>query len=143
MDNKKLKEINTVLDTFNRQISRLLKAAEPKCHNSEVERVRKMIGLVRQISPSLMLEKSIDKLWENRESIVKRDAEFFLDNPTVKFKKFIKNDERKEFIHHMLKIIDTQIKLLTEDELDYMWNCVNEMLECVIKYKLLTEDYSQ
>jgi hypothetical protein len=140
MDSDKQKKISTILDNFNRQVSRIMKIAEAKeKDNIDVIWVRKLISLIRQENPPLILERCIDKLWDNREQIMKRDMDFFLKNS---FGKYVKDDDNKEWLTGLISMVQKKQALLSEDEKKYIWDCINKMLECVIQYRIIMGDFS-
>ena len=118
MDSDKQKKISTILDDFNRQVSRILKVAETKEKNNvDVIWVRKTISLIRQENPPLMIEKCTDKIWDNREHIMKRDLDFFLKNS---FGQYVKNDERKEWLTGLISMVQKKMVVLSDEEKNQM-----------------------
>ena len=70
-----------------------------------------------------------------------RDHNFFMSKSVSD--KYIKNDERKEWMEGMVLFIRSRYKDLSDDELDRIWKCINNMLQCVIKYKILKNEFKQ
>ena len=142
--NDKEKEIIDVVDFFNRNISNIFKVIDT-CdtnisNNPDIDWVRRIIKIVRYESPSLMLERCTDKLWDNREYIMTRNEAFILDNKNTS--KYIKDDEKKEWLERLVKFIGSKYKVLPPESLEILWGCINNMLEASIKYKLLMNDHS-
>lgn len=143
MDSKKYKEISDIIQYFNRQVSNIFKVIDNKediiKNNPDIDWVRRITKIVRNENPPYMLEKSIDKLWENKDSILNRDLNFLIDNDVAH--KYIKNDCRKEWIEGMLDLFMKNLDNLNTDERDYLWKCINNMLQAVIKYRIINEDF--
>ena len=57
--------------------------------------------------------------------------------------KYIKNDERKEWMEGLMSFIRSKYLILNPTELDYLWNCINAMLQSVIKFRILKDDYNK
>lgn len=141
MDSNKQKEINDVLQQFNRQVTKLFKIAESMVPNDPtVDWARRIIKIFRNEDPPAVLERCIDKLWENKEPIMRRDVEFF---KVYKPDKYIKNDENKEWLDRLTNLIKTKYFELNIQEQSYIWDCLEEMLKNVIKYRLLQGDFAK
>ena len=82
MDHKKEKEINDVIQYFNRQVSNIFKVIDTKDdsiqNNPDVDWLRRITKIIRNENPPYMLEKSVDKLWDNRFAILAKDADFLV-----------------------------------------------------------------
>lgn len=146
MDLKKEKEISDIIQYFNRQVSNVLKTLVSKNHdllqnNSDLDWVRRVTKIARDINPPLMLEKSMDKLWDNKDAIIARDINFFKQKEVIS--KYIKNDCRKEWMESMISFIEHNIDILDEDEYDYLWKCINNMLQAVIRYRIVKDDFQK
>jgi hypothetical protein len=144
MDHKKEKEINDIIQYFNRQVSNIFKVIDGKddsiINNLDVDWVRRVTKIIRNENPPYMLEKSVDKLWENRDAIISKNADFLLTKEVVN--KYIKNDERKEWMEGMCDFIRSKYTSLNSTELEYMWKCINAMLQSVIKYRIIKNDFN-
>lgn len=144
MDYKKEKDVSDVIQYFNRQVSNIFKVIDNKDdsiqHNPDVDWVRRITKIVRNENPPYMLEKSIDKLWDNKDAIIERNVDFFNSEITGKY---IKNDERKEWMEGLVGFVRSRYAALQTDELDHVWNCINNMLQAVIKYRILRDDFQR
>jgi hypothetical protein len=140
MDNNEQKEIVDILQKFNRQISsliRMLVAIAPE--NQDLDYIRRAIKILRDINPEGAMEKCMVKLWDHQKQIRDRTASCFIDCPVDKY---IKDDCRKSWIEGIVRTVRTRYTFLSKDELNSIWNCINIMLVCVIKYKLLVQDHT-
>jgi hypothetical protein len=139
MNDAKQKEIVDILQLFNRQVSNMLKivvAIAP--NNPDIDFVRRAVKILRDTNPEGAIEKCMVKLWDHQQQIRERNASFFMDCP---LDKYIKNDRRKSWIDGLVRMVRTRYTELSEAELDAIWKCINTMLVCVIKYKLLNQDH--
>lgn len=139
MDDKKIKEINDVITFFNRQVSQIFKfidSCDDYKDNALLDKVRLIVKVVKVVEPADMLERCIDKLWDNREAVIGRDAAFFKDSNVMY--SYIKEDENKEWLTGLIDFIKEQYDTFDDDEIDKIWTYINNMLEAVIKYRMLT-----
>lgn len=145
MDAKKEKEISDIIQYFNRQISNIFKvidnADDSVQYNPDVDWVRRITKIVRNENPPYMLEKSIDKLWENKDKIIAKDSDFLLKKEITG--KYIKDDSRKEWMEGMVDFVRNRYKDLDKQDLEYLWKCINNMLQSVIKYRIIKNDFQQ
>lgn len=141
MDSDKQKQINDIIFYFNKQINIIFKFIDSKDddvkNNETIDHARRLVKIVRREYPALMLERCIDKLWDNKEAIINKDAQFFMGSDVMH--KYIKDDSNKEWLTGLIEFIKEQYDVFTKEELDKLWVCINRMLECVIKYRLLME----
>lgn len=141
MNSDRQKKISNILQRFNRQTSQILKIMKIiEKNNMDIEWVQRILRILRNENPPLVLEKCIDKFWDNREKIIARDVDFFLAGNNA-YDKFIKNDERKEWIEGIIDMIKKKQKLLTEEQRDYIWDRLNNMLQCIIEYRITVGDF--
>jgi uncharacterized protein YeeX (DUF496 family) len=140
MEDAKQKEIVDVLQIFNRQLSSMIKIIVSIApDNPDIDWVRRAIKILRDTNPEGALERCMVKLWDHQQQIRERNQSFFMDCP---LNKYIKDDCRKSWIEGIVRMVRTRYKELSEAELDAIWKCINTMLVCVIKYKLLVQDHS-
>jgi|SaaInlV_165m_DNA_1040744.scaffolds.fasta_scaffold124643_1 hypothetical protein len=140
MNLREQKEISSILSLFNRQISRIIKVIETvEKDNIDLECIKRVLRIARDEKPTFVIESCIDKFWQNREKIIQKDREFFIKN---KFDKFIKDDENKEWIEGIITLIKQKQSELDDDEITYLWECINTMLQCIIKYRIVMKDYA-
>jgi hypothetical protein len=139
MDTKYQKEIDVILHQFNRQVSKLMKIAnEISGDNPNIEWLTRLFKILRNESPLCILDRCVDKIWDNKDSILKRDAKFF---ETCDFNKYIKKDGNKEFLDGIVTLVRSKYFDLTEKEQNCIWVCMEEMLKNIIKYRLLKCDF--
>lgn len=132
----KEKQLSDVLQKFNRGVSRIMKVVSIiEKNNVDIEWLRSQLSLVRDTNPCLILEKCMDKFWAYNVQIMNRSDAFFL-NPDVG-KKFIKDDENKEWLENFVKMIRDKLPLLTDDQRTRIWDCLNAMLEATLEYRLI------
>lgn len=139
MDSKKQKELSDILQQFNRQVSRIFKIVDAIVPDEpNVDWARRIIKIFRNENPPAVLEKCIDKLWDNKDHIMSRDVNFF---KTCSFDKYIKKDENKEWLDRLIVLMRTRFFDLSKKEQNCIWECLGEMLKNVIKYKITKGDF--
>jgi hypothetical protein len=144
MDDKKDKEMIELMEYFNRQISNVFKIVDMKdeiSSNANVDRVRRMVKILRHEAPLLMLERSVDKLWDNKDAIMSRNLDFLMAKENSN--KYIKNDERKEWLENLFNLIRNKYSELDKSETEYLWKCIDNMLKCAIKYRILQGNFTK
>ena len=137
------KELDEIIQNFNKQITLLFKFIETKdkiSNNPDVEKAIRMVKIAKNISRDSLIEGSMDNLWENRELIINRDETFImLDN----LDKYVdNNDEDKELIESLFSFLRKIYKNFARGEIDYLWDCINNMLQCVIRYRIIKGDFA-
>jgi hypothetical protein len=143
MDSKKEKQISDIIQYFNRQVSNIFKVIDNNGgdiqNNPDIDWIRRITKIIRNENPSLMLEKSIDKLWDNKDKIIARDADFLVNKKITS--KYIKDDSRKEWLNGIIDFIRNRYTDLTPEDTDRVWKSINNMLQAVIKYRILKDDF--
>lgn len=139
MDTPYQTEINIIIQQFNRQVSRLMKIAnEISGDDPNIEWLTRVFKIMRNESPLCILEKCVDKIWDNKDHILEKNTKFF---ETCSLDKYIKRDKNKEWIDEMVKLVRTKFFDLSEKEQNCIWECMGEMLKNIIKYRLLKGDF--
>ena len=145
MDLKKEKEINDIIAFFNRQVSNILKAIDSGYagvkNNADFDRIRRIAKIARDEDPPCMLERCTEKLWDNREAIMTRNVDFLI-KPEVA-KKYIKDDDNKEWLESVMEFVRNKHKDLGDAEIEYLWKCIDNMLQCVIKYQIARGEFQR
>jgi hypothetical protein len=141
MNADKQKKISNILQRFNRQTSQILKIIKIiEKNNIDIEWIQRILRILRNENPPLVLEKCIDKFWYNKEKIISRDTDFFI-NENKAYKNYIKDDDRKEWIEGIIDMIKKKQALLTEEQRTYIWDRLNNMLQCIIEYRIIVGDF--
>ena len=140
-DHKKQKQLSDILQKFNSKISKLMKIARNFTdEDPNIEWVSRIIKIIRNENPPMILERCIDKFWDNKDHIISRDVEFF---KTCSTDKYVKNDNNKQWIDGLINVVRTKFFELSSSEQNIIWECMNEMLKCIIEYRLIKEDFKE
>jgi uncharacterized protein YeeX (DUF496 family) len=141
MNDTNQKDIVDILQTFNRNVSNLLKMVSNfSPNNPDIDCIRRIVKILRDTNPEGAMEKCMAKLWDNQQQIRERNADFFMNCP---MDKYIKKDANKQWLDGIVRMVRSGYTELSEDELNAIWKCINSMLVCVIKYKLLVQDHTK
>jgi hypothetical protein len=139
LESNKQKKLSDILQRFNRDISKLMKVANAFSDDDpNLEWITRIIKIIRNENPPMILEKCIDKFWDNKDSIMNRDVVFF---KSCSFDKYVKKDKNKVWIDGLINVVRTRYFEISEKEQSYIWDRMNEMLKCVIEYKLVKEEF--
>jgi hypothetical protein len=141
MDSKedKQKKISEIIHDFHSQIAKVLKVIDSKLPGDiEVDRLKRLIRIARDEEPLLIINKCKNKIWDSREQIVGKNEDYFL---TKEYDEYIKKDGNQMFIEGLIGLFKQSHHLLSEKERDHVWKLNNQLLEDVIEYKLITDDF--
>ena len=142
MDSKN-KQIADIVETFNRHLSRILKVVKSfEPNNVDLETVMRLIRIARYENPTHVLERSVDKFWDNKDKVIARDLAFFYNNTHMLKEKYVKKDERQGWIESLVDHIHKNIGKVNAEQETYLWDCLNELLQCVIKYRIVVGDFA-
>ena len=129
-------DIDKILLYFNREVSNICKLCVKKDKNNvDIEWIYKVVKTIKYENPKYLIEICIEKLWDNKDKIIERDENFFKYNNIEK--KYILNDRNKEWVESLFTVLREILFNLDTDEKNYLWDRLNNMLELVIKYKLI------
>jgi hypothetical protein len=142
MDNKKEKDISDITQQFNRHAGKLFKIIDKNAgeENANAAWVVRIFKIMRNENPLCILEKCVEKLWDNKDAIISKDVKFF---ESCNLDKYIKKDKNKVWLDELVSLIRAKYFVLSEKEKDVMWEATNEMLKCVIQYKLVNGDFKE
>jgi hypothetical protein len=135
MFKKKDKDKSSILETFNSQVSNIIKLIDkylPK--NPDVIHIKRLVKIANETNALLMLEKCEDKFWENKNNIMDRNIDFFKNST---FDEYIYDDEYKPLINRLIVLMKNTYDHLNENDKENLWNRINIMLNCIINYKLI------
>lgn len=137
------KEIDEIIQKFNSQIMLLFKFAEKKdkiSNNPEVERVIRLVKIAKSISPESIIEGCLNNFWANREYIIERNEVFIMSKENVD-KLLNKDDEDIELIESLINFFRNIYKTFTNEDKEYLWDCINNMLQFIIRYRIVKGDF--
>lgn len=139
MESREQKELDHIIQTFNSQTVKLIKIVDYILpDHPDIEWFKRISKIVRYESPSLLIEKSLENIWDNKENIMSRNIDFFNN---CSYDKFIEQDNHGEWLDEIIKIFRVEYFNLKQKEIDIVWKCMDTMLECVIKYNLIKENH--
>jgi hypothetical protein len=143
MNAKKEKEISNIIQYFNRQVSNIFKMIDNTKYSTndspEVDHIRRITKIARNENPPLMLEKSIDTFWDNKDAIIRKDYVFFTESDVCI--KTVGSDASKEWVEKMLDFVRSKYAELTGEDRESIWKYINNMLQAVIKYRIIRGDF--
>jgi hypothetical protein len=143
MDSKKEKEVSDIIQYYNRQVSNIFKIIDGGEYNTfqdnpDIDWIRRMVKLVRNENPPYMLEQSLDKLWEHREAIINKDYKFFMvTNIPIN----AADTNQQAWMDGLIDFIRIRYGDLSEDDAENIWKYINNMLQAVIKYRIIRCDF--
>jgi hypothetical protein len=141
MDVKKQGDINNILQKFNRQIAKIFKVLDRVFPDDRADmcHIKQVLQIAREEMPERLITEGGDKLWDNRERIIARDVDFFLQENNMS--KYAGSEKTKSEVNTMVKFVGREYNNLTVDEMNFVWDTVHNMLKCVIEYRIIMGDY--
>ena len=129
---------NKIVETFNNEASLILKIFK-KTEKDNIDYIWgiKIINTIKNENPSFIIERCLEKLWDNKNYIMDRNEKFFLENNIES--KYIKDDERKEWLTGLIEFIKNKLNKLNTETKDFLWDKFNILLKLSIEYKLLNK----
>lgn len=132
-------EKEILLKKFFRVLSHMFKIAEKiDGKNIHLLWIKNQVALARRIDGEEIIKRMKDKFWEYRDPICNREDDFFRNN---QFSKFIKEDNNKKMMYSMINMFKNKYEGLTSVEKNQIWDLIQILLACCIKYKELIGDY--
>jgi translation initiation factor 2B subunit (eIF-2B alpha/beta/delta family) len=140
MDEKIDKKIHDLINNFNRQISKLVNMADNSLSNNpNIDWLKRIVRIVKNENPNMLIDVSSDKIWENKTYIMNHDIEFF---KTCSFEKYTKGSDHAKMIDELIKLFRDDYDNLTTKEHAIIWECMDKMLKNIIEYRLIKGDHS-
>lgn len=134
------KSICSVCSTFKKLLSKILSLIETKSKDPDVDRLKRLIKLCDSESPTFLLERCQNKMWDSREQIKTRNSDYFLKQLDVT--KYIRAGSKAEALQYrLIELIKHEYMNLTVSEVNMVWEITYDMLKCVAKFKFLTKNY--
>lgn len=137
------KNLNQIITKFNSSAGKLMKICVKMSdgENKHIEWLARVFKIAKTVDPLCIITRCADKLWDSKKQILERNVEFFRSELDTTL--YIKNDKNKPWLDGIVETIRGGFDILSENEVEYVWNIINEMLQISIEYKLNTEDFAK
>jgi len=136
-------KINKILNNYSNCLSKMIaftlsvvKKNGDEDEIIEIEHLKRIIALC-PIEERIIRTK--DKVWDSREHILNRNADYFLNRD---YSNMIKNDQNQAMIETLIDAVKNNYNKLSKEEKEYYWNGTIKMLKYVIEFKKITGDYN-
>lgn len=140
MDNVRQKNINDILQKFNRQIAKIFKVLDRMYPNDvNIVHVKNVLRIAREEMPERLITEGGEKLWDNKDKIIERDVDFFLRPNNMS--KYAGSEKTRSEVETMRAFVGREYKNLSAEEVEFIWGAVNSMLKCVVEYRIITGEY--
>lgn len=129
-----------IVERFNKNLSQLFKLAkkiEPS--NLDLLFYRNKFILAKQFQPEAVLERNIDSFWKNKDLILAKNIDYFLNLDNFEYE----DDKEREIYRKNMACGRQILSKISKADMFCIWNYLNNMLEEVIKYKLLNKEYKK
>ena len=132
VDPKKLNEIyQQYVNNLNSMLVMAKKQTDDETEIVEIERLKRFINML-PIDEVFMRGK--DKVWNVRNHILNRNANFFLERD---YSKVIKKDKNQVMMETLVEIIKDKYSHVSNEEMEYYWKKGAYALNCIIRFKQL------
>jgi hypothetical protein len=142
MDKKESDRIDkqlAIARSFNKQILNIFRVVDSKVEgNPDIDRLKRLISMCRNVCPLFMIERCKDKIWIDRDHILKENEDYFLNR---KFDEYIKKDQNQRFIETLIEMVHDGYHLLSPSEKKCLWKYIKQMLQDCMEFKLTTGDF--
>jgi len=126
-----------IINKFNKKILSTFTFMESLTDNNpNVSRLKKLFILMKQTDEKACIELIWEKIWENRDNIREKNKDYFKNNDYFKYTNNL--DDSKELFENLIHLLYDKIDDLEKSEEDYIWDIMNDMLNYVIEYYILT-----
>lgn len=144
MDKKESKEIDKlikIIDKFNKAMNTIMRILDSKFPDGDVDMylLKRRINLCNATSEEMIISRCWNKIYEMRTHIVNRNEEYLLspDTEAKAIAKYVKDDERKDYMINMIKTLKSLWPLSTTAEKEVVWNNLAILLSASAEYMLL------
>lgn len=138
-----IKQVDQILIRFNRHISRLIKlAGQIEPNNLDIDRIKRLINIIRESNPIMLLEGCKDTIWDHSDKIIKKDLNFFISNLDSLNSKYINKKSDNAWLEDIVKLMADRLSVISQDQKKYIWDCLNGMLQDIIEYRILIGDFN-
>jgi hypothetical protein len=104
-------------------------------HNADIVWLKDQIKLGSNADPIFIINKVKTKFTDFADKIRECDDIFFATTKKITSSKYIKNDERKQFMLNFVQTVQKNILNLQAAEKEIIWKMLNEILDAVILYR--------
>jgi hypothetical protein len=137
------KELNEIYNTYKQTISSMLtiakEQAKEKNDEDDIITIEQICRLIGFLPVDEIFIRSKEKIWHHKDKILNKDADYFIKK---NYSAMIKKDKNQSFLESLISIIKGKFLELTSEEQNIYWNKAAKLLNCVIRFKKLTGDYS-
>ena len=126
---------------FNDNLLLLIKLAQERSpQNTDIIRARRVFNIAKQTDESLIIRECADNFWKYRNKIQKNSFDFMENPETIEYTQ--KTDfylkQYSTMIKNLTDFLNAEKHLLSEKELNYIYNKLNSNLNIVAEYRALT-----
>lgn len=142
-DDELFEKKRKVANEFIREIMDLMNMCEAKNgHDEDIDRLRELIQWARSALGEFdIINRSKEKIWENRQQVIDRNLDFFL-NADVGTKYIKPGDKDRKFIERIIHKVRSRHGIMNEKEFDRIWSIGNDMVRTVCEYMILNGEFS-
>jgi hypothetical protein len=120
-------------NTLNSIIILVLKQLKDEREIVQLEQLRRVLNITPAFEKFIRAK---DKVWAVRNHIVNKNAKYFLEKD---YSSLIKKDSRQTFIESLMEIVRDNFEPLSDSEKDLYWRKASRLLNCVARFKQLTD----
>jgi hypothetical protein len=136
--NLESKALDSILNSYSQLVSGIitmaLKITKEDDEIAEIEHLRRLIIIVPKDE---LFIRSKDKIWDAREKILNKDADWFIKRD---YSKLIKKDSKQTMIETLVNVVKRYYPELDDDEKNMYWKKAIGLLQVVAEYKKIAKE---
>ncbi len=123
-------------NTIDKNILKVLRiATQIDRHNPNLRWLKGEISMAVQMDPMLLTNKIKYKMVDFVDRIRERDEQFFQTSEVFLDEKYIKFDERRDFMISFVRMIQASIAKITQEKKVEIWDSLNQIVDCLIEFR--------
>lgn len=136
--NLESKSLDSILNSYSQLVSGIitmaLKITKEDDEIAEIEHLRRLVIIVPKDE---LFIRSKDKIWDAREKILNKDADWFIKRD---YSKLIKKDSKQTMIETLVNVVKRYYPELDDDEKNMYWKKAIGLLQVVAEYKKIAKE---
>ena len=132
------KSLDSIINSYSQLVSGIitmaLKITKEDDEIAEIEHLRRLVIIVPKDE---LFIRSKDKIWDAREKILNKDADWFIKRD---YSKLIKKDSKQTMIETLVNVVKRYYPELDDDEKNMYWKKAIGLLQVVAEYKKIAKE---
>lgn len=140
-ESKHIDKLLKITDKFAKSMNKIMNMLDSKFPDGDVDLyvLKKRMALCHSISADMLISRCWNKIYEMRTYIMTRNEAYLLDDEVEAklVSKYIKKDEREEWMKNMIKTLKGLWPKATPEEKELVWQNMLILLQASAEYMML------